>query len=123
MVSVARFRRPCAVAVDRIGMLYMADLDNHTLRLGRRVVPTSDYDVDGRSDPAIFRPETGTWYLLRSSTGGKAVPWGVAGDVPVPADYDGDGRTDVAVYRPNGHLVHRPQQYGDGRRDPVGRFG
>jgi hypothetical protein len=48
-----------------------------------------------------FRSGAGAWYVLRSGGGsGLSIPWGVAGDVPVPGDYDGDGKTDVAVYRP-----------------------
>jgi len=64
-----------------------------------------DYDGDGRSDPAIWRPSSGMWFIRESSTSFatyKAIPWGsgALGDVAVPADYDGDGRTDVAVWRP-----------------------
>ena len=58
---------------------------------------TDDYDGDGDTDVAIFRPSNGGWYP--QGTGGVA--WGVAGDIPVPGDYNGDGRTDVAVYRPS----------------------
>ncbi|MCA1684265.1 MAG: hypothetical protein LC708_03965, partial [Actinobacteria bacterium] len=58
---------------------------------------TDDYDGDGDTDVAIYRPSNGGWYL----NGIGFVAWGVAGDVPVPGDYDGDGRTDPAVYRPS----------------------
>jgi hypothetical protein len=63
----------------------------------------ADFDGDGRVDPAIFRPSTGTFWYAASASGGvhTAVRWGVASDVPVPADYDGDGTTDFAVYRPS----------------------
>ena len=55
-----------------------------------------DYTGDGRSDLAVFRPATGTWYV----SGLAALGYGQAGDRPVPADYNGDGRTDLAVFRP-----------------------
>jgi hypothetical protein len=59
-----------------------------------------DFLGDGRADMAVYRPSAGVWYALGSS-GSGATPWGVAGDVPVPADYDGDGVTNVAVFRPS----------------------
>ncbi|MGH9155979.1 MAG: M12 family metallo-peptidase, partial [Acidimicrobiales bacterium] len=55
-----------------------------------------DFDGDGRSDIAVYRPATGEW-LVR---GRPPVRWGESGDIPVPADYDGDGLSDIAVYRP-----------------------
>lgn len=59
-----------------------------------------DFDGDGKSDPVIFRPSTGTWWYSASSTGQfTAAQWGISTDVLVPADYDGDGKTDLAVYR------------------------
>lgn len=68
----------------------------------------ADFDGDGRADIAVFRPDTGIWYILTSSTGYDHrstvyFQWGQLGDVPVEADYDGDGRTDIAVFRPLGN--------------------
>ena len=63
----------------------------------------ADYDGDGRTDPAVWRPSTGTWWILPSGTGATMnVRWGNGAwkDVPVPGDYDGDGRGDLAVWRP-----------------------
>jgi hypothetical protein len=64
-----------------------------------------DYDGDGTTDFAVWRPDTGMWHVLKSTTGFSAnsaqiFQWGALGDVPVPADYDGDGKTDFAVFRP-----------------------
>ena len=62
----------------------------------------NDFDGDGRSDVAVFRPSTGIWYLRQSSSGaGAFLQWGLNGDIPVAGDYDGDGRTDIAVFRPS----------------------
>lgn len=60
-----------------------------------------DFDGDKRADVSVFRPDSGYWYLLNSTTGFNSVQFGVATDKIVPADYDGDGKTDIAVWRVN----------------------
>ena len=63
-----------------------------------------DFDGDGTSDISVYRPSTGTWFTLKSSsnfTTSTSVAFGLSTDVVVPGDYDGDGKIDPAVYRPS----------------------
>jgi endoglucanase len=66
-----------------------------------------DYDGDGKTDAAIFRPSTGLWYGPRTGAPSIVIQMmlGQSGDVPVPGDYDGDGKTDPAIYRPSTGLL------------------
>ena len=71
-------------------------------RLGVRWLQRGDVDGDHRADPTVFRPSTGTWYTLTSSSGlATSTVFGASGDVPVPGDYRGVGRTQAAVFRPS----------------------
>jgi len=63
---------------------------------------TADFDGDGRSDLSIFRPSTGTWWILQSGSNTLTNrQFGLNGDRVVPGDYDGDARTDLAIFRPS----------------------
>jgi hypothetical protein len=64
--------------------------------------PVQDFDGDGKTDLAVFRPGEGNWYILQSQNNlMKVVNFGLNGDLPVAEDYDGDKRSDIAVYRPS----------------------
>ena len=63
---------------------------------------TGDFDGDGVTDSNIFRPSTGTWFILNSGTNtANIVQWGQNGDIPVDGDFDGDRVADQAIFRPS----------------------
>ena len=60
------------------------------------------YDTDSKADIAVFRPHTGEWFVINSSTGNSfSKQLGNTDGTPVPFDYDGDGRTDMGFWNRN----------------------
>jgi hypothetical protein len=67
----------------------------------------ADYDGDGFTDLAVWRPGYGNWFIKLSASGvDQVAQWGFIGDIPLPGDYDGDGEADLAVYRPSNGTVY-----------------
>lgn len=71
----------------------------------------ADYDGDGRTDAAIYRPPSsgatyGVWHIQGTSYGYYTYTWGEAGDLPASADYDGDGKADIGVFRPSNRTFY-----------------
>jgi hypothetical protein len=86
-----------ARAVGQTGIQIWLRTCNYTLNT-RQV----DYDGDGNTDYAVWRPSTGQWMILQTASNTlRTQQWGGGsfGDVPVPGDYDGDGKSDLAVFR------------------------
>jgi Metallo-peptidase family M12/Reprolysin family propeptide/FG-GAP repeat len=72
--------------------------------LAQQVVARTPFDFDGdnKTDIGIFRPNTGEWWLNRSSSGQTvAFQFGNSADKLVPGDFTGDGKADVALWRPS----------------------
>lgn len=64
--------------------------------------PDIDFDGDNKTDLAVWHQNSGTWYIVSSSTSaGSNLQWGLGGDVPLDGDFDGDGKTDMIVWRPS----------------------
>jgi hypothetical protein len=85
--------------------------------------PQAEFDGDGKTDLAVFRPSDGSWYVRQSTDGAfRALAFGTAGDVQVGADYDGDGLSDVAVFR-NGAWYYLQSSNGQFRAVAFGTTG
>jgi FG-GAP-like repeat len=71
---------------------------------GSRMLAVEDANANAAppADLAVWRPSTGTWWVLGGVPGSNQIGygWGMNGDIPAPGDYDGDGKTDFSIARP-----------------------
>jgi hypothetical protein len=107
--------RPADPASNGNGVWYvmLSNFNNSFLTILQWGLPSdkpvaADYDGDGITDIAVYRPSDGIWYMFLSSAPNgnpfRGIQFGISEDIPQPADYDGDGKADVAVFRPSSNL-------------------
>jgi hypothetical protein len=78
-----------------------ANLIEYSLGDPGDVAIPGDYDGDGKTDYAIYRPSTTQFWWITSSDGVlHSLSFGDWGDIPVVGDFDGDGKADMGIYRP-----------------------
>jgi len=61
----------------------------------------ANYGGEARTETAVFRASTGTWYIRYSEGDYRYYQFGVSGDLPVPGHYSPDANADIAVFRPS----------------------
>jgi hypothetical protein len=71
---------------------------------GGRLLAVEDANANpaAPADLAIWRPSTGTWWVMGSQYSQYVTQtWGLETDKPAAGDFDGDGKTDFSVFRPS----------------------
>ena len=90
--------------VDSLFVIRVYNVSRCAVGLSTDVPIAADFDGDGKTDIAIYRPSNGVWWILFSTLNywyglAQGISWGLSTDIPIPADLDGDGKADLVVYR------------------------
>jgi hypothetical protein len=95
---------PATVSLGQLLTATATDPNSNTSEFSRAIRvaagPPADFDGDGKTDVAIYDQTASQFYVLLSSGGAIAKPFGNPAhtNLAVPGDFDGDGKSDVAIY-------------------------
>jgi len=98
--------------------LYRAELV-----FGQGIPSLVDLDGDNQVEPALFDPDTSTWFTRYWDDEFTTLQFGYPGVQPATADYDGDGIADTTVYDPRDGHWYMLQSQGGFHTSEFGYYG
>ena len=78
-----------------------ADPAKEYIYAGSALIATEEPFRPAPDDLAVWRPSSGTWYIINSQQQWTSYQFGIGTDIPITEDFDGDGKTDFCVFRPS----------------------
>ena len=97
----------CDIGIWRptTGTWWMPDIGSVAWGASGDVPVPGNYDDDGGTDFAVFRPSDQRWYIKFQPSGNEYVKeWGLETDIPVPSNWPSSAHnynTDLTVWRPS----------------------